>query len=79
MTFTSRTDSTSAVLHKTANAAALRADAIGGTVDSPTMLTISSEAGGTSFGYSTEAKDRSELRERLTRWSPGSLLPEDWE
>ena len=76
---TTKTESTSAVFHKTASAAALRADAIRGTVDGSTTLTISSETGGATLGCSTKAPDRSELRERLWRWSPTSLLPEDWE
>ena len=78
MTFTTKTASTSPVSHKTASAAALRADCIGGEVDGPVTLTISSEAGGSTLGCSTKAPNRSELRDRLKQWAPSSLLPEDW-
>ena len=79
MTFTSSTPSTSPVTHKTAIAAALRADCIGGSVDGPVTLTLSYTVGGESIGCTTRARDRGDLRERLKSWSSESLLPEDWE
>jgi len=76
--FTSQTESISRVSHRTAQAASLRADAIGGWVDGPVACSIIYEEGQESLECSTLARTREELRERLAHWAPMSLLPEDW-
>ncbi len=78
MTFTSQTEATSPVEHRTAKAAALRADAIDGWVDGPVDVKITFTDGGLSSMNSTKVWNRGKLRECLGAWAPGSLLPEDW-